>query len=104
MLDEQARHVAYVVGRAVAEGIDAVEVTEEAEQAWVDEVFATARFGREYLESCTPGYYNNEGMVSELAVQNGFYGGGSIAFFKILDDWRTEGSMSGLALRRSADD
>jgi cyclohexanone monooxygenase len=104
MLDEQARHVAYVVGRAVAEGIDAVEVTEEAEQAWVDEMFATARFGREYLESCTPGYYNNEGMVSELAVQNGFYGGGSIAFFKILDDWRTEGSMSGLALRRSADD
>ena len=38
-------------------------------------------------------------MVSELAVQNGFYGGGSIAFFGILDAWRNEGSMRGLDLK-----
>ena len=102
MLDEQARHIGYIVGRALDEGIDAIECTEEAEQAWVDEVIGAARFGREFLESCTPGYYNNEGMVSELAVQNGFYGGGSIAFFNILDAWRAEGSMKGLELRKLA--
>jgi len=104
MLDEQARHIAHIVHRALDENVEAIEATQEAEQAWVEEVIGAARFGREYLESCTPGYYNNEGMVSELAVQNGFYGGGSIAFFNILDSWRNEGSMKGLELRRSAGD
>jgi len=103
MLDEQARHIAYIVKRAFDDGIEAFEVSDEAEQAWVDEVLGAARFGREFLESCTPGYYNNEGMVSELAVQNGFYGGGSIAFFNILDAWRNEGSMRGLECRKPSD-
>jgi cyclohexanone monooxygenase len=96
MLDEQARHVAYVVKHVLDSAVDALDVTEEAEHAWVDTIISSARMGREFLESCTPGYYNNEGQVSNLAVQNGFYGGGSIAFFKILADWRDEGSLAGL--------
>ncbi|HYZ90853.1 MAG TPA: NAD(P)/FAD-dependent oxidoreductase [Actinomycetota bacterium] len=103
MLDEQARHIAHIVRHAMDNGIEALEVTEEAENEWVENVIAMARFGREFLESCTPGYYNNEGMVSELAVQNGFYGGGSIAFFNILKDWREEGSLRGLYSRQRSD-
>ncbi|MCF6329189.1 MAG: pilus assembly protein TadG-related protein [Henriciella sp.] len=53
----------------------------------------------DFFENCTPGYYNNEGQMSERSVQNGFYGGGSIEFFKILEDWREEGSLDGLELR-----
>jgi cyclohexanone monooxygenase len=98
MLDEQSRHIAYIVKHALDNAISAVEVTEEAETAWVEEVISVARFGREYLESCTPGYYNNEGMVSDLAVQNGFYGGGSIAFFGILEKWRSDGELTGMEL------
>ena len=96
MLDEQARHVAYIVKHVLDGAVDALDVTEEAEQAWVDTIINSARMGREFLESCTPGYYNNEGQVSNLAVQNGFYGGGSIAFFKILADWRDAGDLAGL--------
>ncbi len=96
LLDEQARHIAFIVKHALDNNLRALEVTEEAEQQWVDAVIGAAIFGREFLNECTPGYYNNEGMVSELAVQNGFYGGGSIAFFKILSDWRDEGSLRGL--------
>jgi cyclohexanone monooxygenase len=96
MLDEQSRHIAYIVKHALDNNVQSLDVTEEAEQEWVDNVLSSARMGREFLESCTPGYYNNEGMVSELAVQNGFYGGGSIAFFQILANWRDEGSLRGL--------
>lgn len=31
-----------------------------------------------------PGYYDNEGKLSERAAQNGFYGAGSVAFFALL--------------------
>ena len=54
----------------------------------------------DFLESCTPGYYNNEGKPGDRSVRNGFYGAGSIAFFKVLEDWRREGSLAGLELTR----
>jgi cyclohexanone monooxygenase len=99
MLDEQARHISHIVKHAVDNDVRSLEVTEEAEQEWVQTILNVAVMGREFLKECTPGYYNNEGQVSELAVQNGFYGGGSIAFFKILEDWRNEGELRGLEVR-----
>ena len=62
---------------------------------------------QEFLESCTPGYYNNEGKpFAEDGKggsfigrgQNGPYGGGPIAFVKLLEDWRAEGKLQGLEL------
>ena len=100
MLDEQARHIAYIVKHAFDNDVRTVEATDEAEDAWVDTIFQVARRGREFLQECTPGYYNNEGQVSELAVQNGFYGGGSVQFFALLDQWRNEGTLPGLKLTR----
>ncbi len=35
---------------------------------------------------------------SERGVRNGFYGAGSIAFVKVLEDWRADGSLAGLDL------
>jgi cyclohexanone monooxygenase len=51
-----------------------------------------------FLESCTPGYYNNEGRPSELGARNGFYGGGSPAFIRLLEDWRARGELACLEL------
>jgi cyclohexanone monooxygenase len=96
MLDEQSRHIAYLIKHALDHGVRAMEVCEEAEQKWVDTILRLARQGREFQESCTPGYYNNEGMLSDLAAQNGFFGGGSIEFFRILREWRAEGALRGL--------
>jgi hypothetical protein len=59
-----------------------------------------AQNNMDFLESCTPGYYNNEGKPGERSVRNGFYGAGSIAFFKVLEDWRREGGLAGLELTR----
>ena len=74
-----------------------VEVSEAAEtRLGRTPCIQLAGFGREFFESCTPGYYNNEGKLSERAAQNGFYGGGSIEFFRILKEWREKGGMEGL--------
>jgi cyclohexanone monooxygenase len=99
LLNEQAKHLAYIVRRALDEKRSAVEATPEGEQAWVEQCIAKARSMGDFFENCTPGYYNNEGKVGELSVQNGFYGGGSIEFFKILEDWRAAGRLEGLELR-----
>lgn len=44
-------------------------------------------------------YYNNEGRPSEAARQNGPHGGGAPAFIRILEDWRSEGTLAGLEPR-----
>ena len=99
MLSEQSKHLAYIVRQGIERGVRSIEVSEEAEQEWVDTVISLARFSREFLESCTPGYYNNEGKPGALNGQNGFYGGGSVQFFRILEEWRAEGGLRGLELR-----
>ena len=98
LLDEQARHLAYIIQTGIEKGLRQVEATEEGEAGWVEQCLSKARLGTDFLESCTPGYYNNEGKTSELSAQNGFYGGGSLEFFKILEDWRAEGHLEGMDL------
>jgi cyclohexanone monooxygenase len=90
-------------------GASVIETTLEAEDAWVAEMQRAAKLGLKFYSECTPGYYNNEGKPFEEPgkssgtffgrAQNGPYGGGPIAFVKILEDWRAEGSLSGMELR-----
>jgi cyclohexanone monooxygenase len=100
LLDEQSKHIACVVKHAVDNDLRTIEVSEEAEKDWVDTIIQLAVLARDFLESCTPGYYNNEGKPAERSGQNGFYGGGSVEFFRILRDWRAAGELKGLELRR----
>jgi cation diffusion facilitator CzcD-associated flavoprotein CzcO len=99
MLNEQAVHLAYIIRKGVDEGLRAVEVTAEAEQAWIDQCLRKARDTGDFFENCTPGYYNNEGRIGERSAQDGFYGGGSIEFIEILEDWRRAGTLEGFEAR-----
>ncbi|MEN8159370.1 MAG: NAD(P)/FAD-dependent oxidoreductase [Myxococcota bacterium] len=99
LLNEQARHIAYIIGKATEEKARTVEVTPGGEQAWVDQCLSKARDTRDFFESCTPGYYNNEGKVGEVSAQNGFYGGGSVEFFRILEAWRKADALEGMERR-----
>ena len=101
MLNEQARHIAYVTGRCLEQQVREIEPSEEAEAGWVAEIEASAMDRQKFLEECTPGYYNNEGQPSKLAVRNGSYGKGSIAFIKLLEAWRADDALSGLELKRA---
>jgi cyclohexanone monooxygenase len=98
MLSEQSQHVAYIIWHALDRDVRRVEVSEAAEQEWVDTIIRLARLGQSFLEECTPGYYNNEGKPGERSGQNGFYGGGSVAFFQLLREWRNAGELRGLEL------
>ena len=99
MLDEQSRHIAYVVQQGRGRQARAIEPTAEAEEAWVKTIIDSAIMRQNFQEMCTPGYYNNEGRPSALAARNGAYGLGPIAFVKLLEDWRAEGALGGLELR-----
>ena len=98
LLAEQAQHIAYIVARAVGDGVATVEVSGEAEQEWVDRCIEKARAMGDFFENCTPGYYNNEGNTTGINRQNGFYGGatGSPEFFALLESWRADGDLKGL--------
>ncbi len=98
LLDEQAKNLAYIIKTGTEKGLQRVEASEEGEAGWVQQCIDKARNAGDFLENCTPGYYNNEGKTSELSTQNGWYGGGSIEFFKILEDWRSEGHLEGMDL------
>jgi cation diffusion facilitator CzcD-associated flavoprotein CzcO len=97
MLDELATHIAYIVRHALEHDVHTIEVTESAEQEWVQTILDKGMGGAALGgEGCTPGYYNNEGQPSPTAKQAAPYGGGPIKFFKILEDWRAGGKFAGL--------
>ena len=97
-LDEQSRHLSYIVRHALEHDVKRVEVSAAAEAQWVQTIVELARLNRQFLEECTPGYYNNEGAPGARSQQNTFYGGGPVAFFKLLEEWRASGELEGLEL------
>jgi cyclohexanone monooxygenase len=99
MINEQAKHIAYVIHRALGDGLRTVEVTEAAETEWVETVIARSVISADFAEQCTPGYYNNEGKPGAVGRQNGFFFGGPMEFVEILAAWRADGGMKGLDCR-----
>jgi len=96
--EAQTKHIAYVITECLARGGTTIEPTQEAEDAWVDEIIARSGPRRAFLESCTPGYFNYEGKRTGSVELNEPYGGGAIAYLKILEDWRAEGGLKGLEI------
>jgi cation diffusion facilitator CzcD-associated flavoprotein CzcO len=119
-LSESGTTIAAIVQHAADHGHRVVEVTAEAEEAWLQLLLSgnplTQLLGRRgdsaeeegggggfggifgALE-CTPGYYNNEGQKPARAQRYDFLGypGGPLGFFSYIDQWRASGSFEGLA-------
>jgi cyclohexanone monooxygenase len=96
-LVEAGATIAAIVRHALDVDADEVEVTEEAEKAWVAKLEAGGRrFGNQ--PDCTPGYYNNEGHdAGRRGLLNSMgYPEGPVAFFEYIDAWRTSGMFEGL--------
>ena len=97
VLDVQSRHISYVIDRARVTGAETVEAIPEAEEWWVDEVMSASRANMEFLASCTPGFYNNEGQPNLPSFRrNGPYSPGIVAFEAKLQKWRDRGDFWGL--------
>ena len=98
MINEQSKHIAYLLKETSERQARTIEPSVEAEAAWVDTIVKLSMMREGFLKECTPGYYNNEGRPEVIAKQNGSYGAGPVAFVKVLEDWRAEGSLQGLEL------
>ena len=95
-MDEQAQHIGYIIKTCTERGIKTVQPTQEAEDAWVQEIIDLSRISDSFQEACTPGYYNNEGQANPTSRQNSAYGKGPNKFFARMKAWREEGLLSGL--------
>ena len=100
MFDDQAVHVSYIIDEVQKRGATTIEVDAEAEKAWVEEIVRLAGGGNaEFLEACTPGYYNREGQVGKgVSMQNSPYAPGINAFNDLLARWREAGTLDGMTL------
>ncbi len=101
MFDDQAMHVSYIIDEVKKRGKQVVEVTKDAEEAWIQEIISQAGAGvTAFLEECTPGYYNREGTVGRGAnMQNSGYAPGLNVFNALLKAWREKGDLEGMELR-----
>ncbi len=98
-LTESGRTIALIVRHALDHAASQVEVTQEAQDAWVD-LLLTGPGRMLGAPDCTPGYYNNEGQNPGPAARlHVGYPAGAAAYFKYLDDWRNAGTFDGLAFR-----
>ncbi|MEI9888747.1 MAG: NAD(P)/FAD-dependent oxidoreductase [Rhizomicrobium sp.] len=96
-LTEAGKTIARVVKETLARGAKEVEVTEEAQKAWVD-LLLTGPGRMIGMGDCTPGYYNNEGLPAGPEARYAVgYPYGATAYFQYLDEWRNDGKFDGLA-------
>ena len=99
-LIERGNTIAAIVKHAIDIDANQVEVTPEAEAAWMERLITG---GRQFAGNpdCTPGYYNNEGQEagpSDMVNRLGFPEGPT-AYFEYIADWRSSGEFAGLEFR-----
>lgn len=105
LLEESAEHIAYLISQTRARGIRTLDTTPAGEQAWQDEMMARRKGMMRFYSQCTPGYFNNEGQISEKGHSffAGLYGGGTIGFFNLLRGWRQRNELEGMVFDRDTD-
>lgn len=95
-LSEGAKNMSYVISHALKLTDNVVEVTQGAEQGWVQHCQEVATNLMGFFSTCTPGYYNLEGQFTTEASQGYGYGLGPAVFFDLMEDWRKNGKFEGL--------
>jgi cation diffusion facilitator CzcD-associated flavoprotein CzcO len=102
-LNDTAVTVSTIVRHALDADAREVEVTADAENAWVT-LLESGPQGFLGNPECTPGYYNNEGGVigrrERLNVSG--YPLGPVAFFDFIAQWRRAGTFDGLTFLADA--
>lgn len=95
-INDSAKTIAAVIKHAISKSYTYVEVSKEAEDEWIETISSGP--GRMLGDNtCTPGYYNNEGQPSGPGSDKmAGYPAGSYAFFQYIEEWRTSGSFDGI--------
>ncbi|BBU25024.1 NAD(P)/FAD-dependent oxidoreductase [Mycobacterium xenopi] len=101
MLEQQAEHIAYIIAEAHKRGVVTVEPSQRAQEEWIRTIRETAVDTSAFDQTCTPGYYNNEGGGGGEGIRTHLgepYGPGFYAFGELLEKWRAQGDLDGLEL------
>jgi cyclohexanone monooxygenase len=98
-LADAAKTIALTVRQVLDSGNQEVEVTQQAQDAWI-ELLVSGPARALGSPDCTPGYYNNEGHPpSPTTRYNLGYPRGPHAFFRYMEQWRDAGTFDGLEFR-----
>jgi len=90
-LDAAATHAAHAITRMKRDGLRTVDPSLSAESAYCEHINSVDQSAfQAFFNSCTPGYYNNEGDTSKPGLFSGQYPGGPLKFFKMLRRMREE--------------
>jgi len=95
---EQGRHAAFIISEALKRGIDVVEATKEAQDAYVQHFHDIEVDMSAFQAECTPSYFSNEGQANAPWSLFRAYGHGWDAFQALMTDWRAKGDMAGMEL------
>ncbi len=98
MLDEQSKHIGYIMQEVRTRAVRTLEAEAQAEAQWVETILKYSKARQPFLDECTPGYYNNEGHPDDRRARNSQFWRGPMAFIRLLDAWRKDGSLPGLEL------
>ena len=99
-LNDAAKTVAAIVSHMRERGLRQVEVRQDAEEAWMEQL-APNLVMTSFLAACTPGYYNNEGQGPSPHSLLVGYQHGAPAYFRYIEQWRRSGEFKGLEFSRS---
>ena len=99
MLDEQARHMAYILKHAADNGVRSHrDVARGRGQVGADDPRPRRSAGWTSSSRARRATTTTKGRPSERSSRDGVYGGGSIAFTRMWDEWRAKGDLEGLEL------
>ncbi len=96
----QGRHIGYIASEALKRGAVTIEPSQEAQDAWIKKIREVAVDLTEFARECTPSYFNNEGEENFRHIFGEPYGPGFYAFEELLQEWRNNGEMNGLVLKK----
>jgi len=83
-------------------GVEAFEVSVEAEASWTQKIVDSFIDGSSVMSACTPSRINNEGHPEAMKPQAGNYGRGLGDWFgyrEVLEKWLEDGTFEGLDLQ-----
>ena len=101
MFEQQAEHIAYIISEACKRGATTVEPSQEGQDEWIRTIRETSVDTSAFDQTCTPGYYNNEGGGGGEGIRSNlgeYFMPGFYLFDDLLKAWRDKGDLEGLVL------
>ena len=102
LLNEQAKHLAYIIRTGSTRARASIEVSAEAEQAWVDECIAEGAPDRRLLRELHARLLQQRGQAGRAQRSGRLLRRRLAEFFAILEAWRAEGTLPGMVITSDA--